>query len=483
MSKVIITMEDYKEIRYKALVEHKSQRQIARELGISRNTVAKYWQGNIHPGLRADYHRDATVVTPAVLQFIQSCFLEDENEPNKKQHHTAKRIYDRLVKEMGFMGGESTIRGAVRELRNKVNEVFVPLAFDAGDAMQIDWGECYVYLAGNRTKINFFCARLCYSCAPFAICYQRQNTESFLEGLIQAFEYFGGVTRRVIFDNAKIAVKNGGGKNAIAQESYSEVAAHYCFEPIFCNVRKGNEKGLVENLVKWTRHNIFVPVPRVANLEELNEVILNNCEEYAAMHQIQGKRASVQRMLQQEKAVLLPLPGIPFDTSKTTECRVSRYATVRFETNAYSVPVQYSGQTVTVKAFAEHIKIYAKSTLVAEHHRCYKREQRLLQLSHYLPILAQKPRSIFQAQPVKQNLSPKLLHVLATTDFSGKELIEVLQFCANHGEQAFWDHKAEFLEHHEPEHAIRDTVQVQAVDLSQYDQFIQKGGLPCQTQG
>jgi predicted transcriptional regulator len=100
MHKVVITMEDYQKIRYMFLVEHMSQRQIAKELGISRNTVAKYCDGDTYPGQRSPYHRDAGVVTPDVIAFIQSCLQEDAQEPNRKQHHTARRIFERLVDEL-----------------------------------------------------------------------------------------------------------------------------------------------------------------------------------------------------------------------------------------------------------------------------------------------------------------------------------------------------------------------------------------------
>lgn len=149
------------------------------------------------------------VVTPDVIRFILQCLQEDALEPNQKQHHTVKRIYNRLVIEMGFKGSESNIRKTVRTLRGCSQDVYVPLSFAVGDAMQIDWDEAYAYIDGVRTKLNVFCARLGYSCAPFAVCFHKQNTESFLEGLILAFEFFGGVARRVLFDNAKVAVKGG----------------------------------------------------------------------------------------------------------------------------------------------------------------------------------------------------------------------------------------------------------------------------------
>ena len=123
-------MKDYERIRYMYLVDGISQRKIARSLGISRNTVAKYCEGKTYPGIRSDYNRANSVMTPKVVQFIRMCLHEDELEPNKKQHHTAKRIYDRLVEEAGFDGAETTVRGLVHKLRGNLSETFVPLAFD-----------------------------------------------------------------------------------------------------------------------------------------------------------------------------------------------------------------------------------------------------------------------------------------------------------------------------------------------------------------
>ena len=117
--------------------------------------------------------------------------------------------------------------------------------------------------------------------------------------------------RRVLFDNARIAVKEGAGKNAIPQESYAALAAHYCFQTDFCNAASGNEKGLVENLVGWTRRNLLVPVPRVASLAELNQRLRDGCESYIAAHQVAGKPHPVAHLLQEERQALLPLPGIP----------------------------------------------------------------------------------------------------------------------------------------------------------------------------
>lgn len=350
--------------------------------------------------------------------------------------------------------------------------------------MQIDWGEAYAYIDGVRTKLNVFCARLCYSCAPFAVCFHKQNTESFLEGLILAFEFFWGVARRVLFDNAKVAVKRGAGRKAVPQESYASLAAHYCFEPVFCNARSCNEKGLVENLVGWTRRNIFVPVPRVTCLTELNKKLSARCQDYIDTHRVSGRPAPVKDLLQTDKQELLPLPGRRFDTSDTTECRVSQYATVRYASNEYSVPVAMASRNVTVKAFAETIQVFEDAQLVATHERCYGKWQKCLQLAHYLLLLEKRPRSILQAKPVEQALSPDLLHLLKNTNFSAKELMEILRLCTEEGEKAFWRRKVEFLEHHARPGKIQDPVSVPTIYLSIYDQLIQKkrGGSPCKIQ-
>ena len=177
---MVITVEIYKEIR-KMRLNGMSQRQIAATLHISRNTVKKYWDGDSVPWERKDYSREASVLTEDVVAFVRRCLDEDSHCKSRKQHHTAKRIYDRLVTECGFTGGKTTIRRLVKELREKSQEAFVPLAFPAGDALQIDWGEATVYLDGAKTIVNLFCARLCYSGAPMVLAYRRQNEESFLD--------------------------------------------------------------------------------------------------------------------------------------------------------------------------------------------------------------------------------------------------------------------------------------------------------------
>ena len=141
---MVITMQDYKEIR-KRYLAGESQRHIAKTLGISRNTVKKYCEGNSVPWDRKTPERESTVLTNETIDFIRQCLEEDKTEGLAKQKHTAKRIYDRLVQERGFTGGESTVRAKVHELKDTHPDAFIPLQFDPGEAMQVDWGtKCQV---------------------------------------------------------------------------------------------------------------------------------------------------------------------------------------------------------------------------------------------------------------------------------------------------------------------------------------------------
>ena len=172
------------------------------------------------------------------------------------------------------------------------------------------------------------------------IAYRRQNFESFQDALIRAFEYFGGVPRRVIFDNARIAVKEGFGLHAKATDKYIALAAHYCFEPVFCNIASGNEKGLVEGLVGFFRRNFCVPLPRANSLEEMNRGFEDACRKYTS-HIVSRNTCTVGELLAEEKKALFALPDRRYDPSHRTELRVSSYSLVQFETNRYSVPVNF----------------------------------------------------------------------------------------------------------------------------------------------
>lgn len=433
---MIIEVDLYSQIRT-LYEEGESQRSIAKRLGIARQTVKKYCDGSTHPEVRKAYSRAHSVVTDDVKTFIVSCLRQDQEENVIKQKHSAKRIYDRLVSEKSFAGSYSTIREAVKQLR--VEQIVppqadIPLEYDPGDAIQIDWGEATIYLNNQKTKVNFFCGRLCYSCDIFVQAFFSQNMESFLEAQQLMFDHFNGIPKRLIFDNAKVAVSEGFGLHAKATKGYKSFAAHYAFQTDFCNIASGNEKGLVENLVGYARRNFMVPIPRVKTIAELNEQLLKDCLNYREIHKVGSRAGTVKERYATDRHYLKKIPVYRYDTSRKATPTVGDYSTVRFDRNDYSVPVRYLRKDMTVKGYANEIRIYHEGELVAVFDRLYGIGKTEYRLEHYLDLLERKPRSVFQAKPVRQNVAQELLDWGRLLPGGNKDMVKLLRLCVDYGE-------------------------------------------------
>jgi transposase len=434
---VIIEVDIYSQIR--ALHEEgESQRSIAKRLGISRQTVKKYCEGNTHPDVRKSYTRVHKVITPDVENFIISCLRQDMEEKLSKQKHTAKRIYDRLVAEQDFNGSYSTVRDTVRQLKaaNSVPpQADIPLEYDAGDAIQIDWGEATIYLDNQKTKVSFFCGRLCYSCDIFVQAFFSQNLESFLEAQQRMFDHFNGIPKRLIFDNAKVAVSEGFGFHAKATKGYKSFAAHYAFQTDFCNIASGNEKGLVENLVGFARRNFMVPVPRVKTIAELNQKLLKDCINYRDTHKVESRTLTVKEAYEEEWYCLKKIPAYRYDTSRKLTTVVGDYSTVRFDRNEYSVPVRYLRREMTIRGYANEVCIFYNGELIATFDRLYGSGKTSYRLEHYLDLLERKPRAVFQAKPVRYNVTKELLDWGHMLPGGNKDMVKLLRLCVDYGEE------------------------------------------------
>ncbi|GAG45039.1 unnamed protein product, partial [marine sediment metagenome] len=221
------------------LVDRISQRAIAKETGYARNTVAKAIAHPIPPGYRLSQPRPQPTLDP--FKHIIEAWLEQDKLGRPKQTHTGRRIFERLRDEHGYKGSVITVRRYVRKLRKHNQEVYMPLAFEPGEEGQVDWHEGWIEENGVQRKAHFFCMRLCYSKASFVWAYERANQESFLDGHVRAFEYFGGVPRRLAYDNLKSAViQVGKGKDRKLNKRFRELRSWYLFDSRFCNVARGN---------------------------------------------------------------------------------------------------------------------------------------------------------------------------------------------------------------------------------------------------
>jgi len=445
----------YVQVRRAVQVEGMSVRHAAREFGLSRKTVRKMLAYSVPPG----YQRAKPAKRPKLgpwLGVIDQILEDDESQP-KKQRHTAKRIYDRLREEHQFAGGYTVVKDYVRQARLRHKEVFVPLAHPPGPCAG-DFGEALVVIAGQEQKAHFLCVDLPHSDDAFVMAFPAENTESFCEGHNQAFAYFGGVPRSILYDNTGIAVKEitGSGERK-PTDAFSKLQSHYLFEAKFGRPGKGNDKGMVEGLVGYARRNFLVPVPRAASWEELNAHLVEQCRKRRE-RKLWGHSETIAERFERDREQLLPLPAAPYEACEQRSTRVSSQALVRYETNDYSVPVAYAHQRVLVKAFVGEVVIACGSEVIARHQRSYGREEMLFDPLHYLALLEQKTNALDQAAPLEGwTLPPEFLELRRQMEArlrkrGRREYVQVLRLL-------------ETFQLGEVHRAIRDALQLRAISF------------------
>jgi transposase len=386
----MLKMVDVEFIRKKHAVEGWSIRALSRQLMISRQAVRKALRSSEPPRYQLTSPRPSPVLGPWIA--LVSEWLEADKTAPRKQRHTARRVYDRLVDEHAFVGAESSVRRLVAQLRPKLPDVFIPLEAPWGQQVQVDWGQAKVLLAGTLVVIHLFCLRLRASGVPFVWAAPTEKLEAFLEGHRRAFEWLGGVPAECWYDNPKTAVvRILAGPERDEHTRFSSLRAHYLFESRFCGPRKPHEKGSVENLVGYVRRNTLVPVPSFPSWEALNAHLLRWCER---------ERSRARERFESDQAALRPLPAYPHRCSITRLVPVSRLALVTFDRSRYSVPCRRVGRTVRLEAFTDHIEVWDGVECIATHERSSTRGHSVLELDHYLPAIERKPRAVANAAVV-----------------------------------------------------------------------------------
>ena len=361
------------------------------------------------PGYRRTKPRHKPKIEP-FLPIIEE-ILESDRKAPKKQRHTAKRIWERLCDEHGFTGKPTIVKDAVRVWREGHQEVFLPLSHRPGEA-QVDFGFAQVKLNGQATKVALFVMTLPYSDALVIQVFPRECTEAFLEGHKRAFAFFGGVPRRISYDNSKIAVaKITGSRQREVTKEFLRLKSHFLFQDHFCLVRRPNEKGHVERLLDFARTNYLVPVPEVASLVELNATLLQRCQADLD-RQLYGKSAPKAVLLEEERPALLPIPPQEFEARRVKPASVSSLSLVRFDTNNYSVPVKYAHRKVLVVATVDEIRLVHEDRLIARHPRHWGREKYLFEPVHYLALLERKPGGFDFARPLENWNLPSCFETL-----------------------------------------------------------------------
>ena len=396
-------METIRKIRLVARDGKKSIRQIARDFNLSRNTVRKVLRSD---KTRFEYHR-GSVHRPKLGAYVERLteLLKGDQSLPVKERRTAQGFYETLQAE-GYRGAYDSVRRFVKawraEHQQTSDEAYIPLIFDPGEAFQFDWSHEKVLLAGAMTEVKVAHVRLCHSRLFLAVAYLRESQEMVFDAHRTAFEFFGGVCRRGIYDNMKTAVcRVLRGKERDFNRRFEELASHYLFEPVACTPAAGWEKGQVENQVRTVRRRLFTPRRKAHSLRELNEALRAECLHWAKTqaHPVL-KDQSVWSVFEAERSSLLSLPRA-FDGYAERTVRVSSTSLVSFDRNRYSVACQAAGKTAQLRGYADKIVVMHEGACIAEHPRAFQRDQMFFDPWHYLPVLRRKPGALRNGAPFK----------------------------------------------------------------------------------
>lgn len=395
---MLTDMDKWTQVRRAVLVEGKSKRSVKKAFGLHWSTLKTILSEAEPPGYRMSRPRKRPV-TAAYLPVIEEILKEDRSAP-PKQRHTTHRIWERLKAEHGFAGGWTTVKDAVRALKQTRAEVFVPLSHPPGEA-QADFGTAEVVLEGRAFRAALFVMTLPYSDAIFCCVFPRECTQTFLEGHRRAFEFFGGVPRRISYDNTRIAVARiVGGRGREVTAEFRRLQSRYLFDFHFCLVRRPNEKGHVENLLGFARRNFLVPVPRTDTLEALNVDLAGSCRKDLE-RTLYGNTECKAALLERERAALLPLPEEGFESRRVEHRTANSLSLVRFDGNDYSVPTAWAHHGVTAIGGIQTVRFLAGDQVVAQHRRCWDKQKVLFEPVHYLALLERKPGALDFARPLE----------------------------------------------------------------------------------
>jgi len=399
-------VELFEAIRRDHRREGLSVRALAARYQVHRRSVRQALAAALPPP-RKSYPRLSPAMGPWMAT-VDGWLVEDKEAP-RKQRHTARRIWQRLGAEHGAVVSEVTVSRYVRRRRVELGltdpgEVMVPQDHEPGAEGEADFGEFYAEIAGVNTKCHLFILRLSASGKGASTASLSEGQEAFLEGHVRAFERLGGVPARVRYDNltsAVVRVMRGRGRQET--ERFIALRSHYGYDSFFCRpgLEGSHEKGGVEGEIGRFRRRHLVPVPKVASLAELNELIAAADEADNARF-LAGRQFDVGTLFAAEQPALSPLPAESFETRLTLHPRVDRHSRITVRCCRYSVPASLVGRQVRVLLSASDLVIFDGRHQVAHHERSNRKGSMTLVLDHYLEVLRRKPGALPGATALAQ---------------------------------------------------------------------------------
>jgi transposase len=387
---------------------------------------------------------------------------------------TAARLYD-MVKERGYTGNADHFRHLVAPLRPPRHvEGYLRLKTLPGEQAQADWGHFGKITFGKFQRTLWaFVMVLAFSRAIFLRFYPGASNFFFILGHVEAFNFWGGAVRTVLYDNLKSVVLERRGDAIRYHPTILALAAHYHLEPRPVAVARGNEKGRVERSIRFVRDSFF-PARKWKDLADLNRQADAWCRERAADRPWPEDRTlQVKDAFEQEKPKLLPLPGDPFPAEERLEVSVGKTPYVRFDRNDYSVPHPFAGKTLVVSATLDTVRILDGAKVVAQHPRCFDKGQVIEDPKHIEELAGEKKKArkergvdrLRRAAPASEEF---LVRLAARGEKLGSSVTQLLRLLETYGAEELASAIDECLQKDVPHpHAVRHVLEKRRQDLGQ----------------
>ena len=431
-------------LRRLVLRDNVSVRQAAKRLNISRNTARRYLaqpemaepryaKRQIAPGLLDPYKEQLTQ------------WLKADAHRSKRERRTIDAHFQ-ASRAMGYSGGKTQVYTFCRQYKQEQSQApigvgFVPLHFELGEAFQFDWSTEYLAIGGLRRRLEVAHVKLAASRAYVLLAYYAQAHEMLFDAHARAFAAFGGVPRRGIYDNMKTAVdKVGKGKARSVNARFEAMTGHYLFEADFCNVASGWEKGQVEKNVQDRRRHIWREASEMRwhSLAELNAWLLKACvESWQELPHPEWATLTVADVWQDERTRLMALPQ-PFDGYVEQPTRVTSTALIHFQRNRYSVPCEWVNAVVSLRAYADTLRLVGPQGEVVDLPRSFERDQTFYDWQHYIGLVQRKPGALRNGAPFKTMPAPlqELQRQLLKNPGGDRVMAQVLSAVPLHGVEA-----------------------------------------------
>ena len=402
--KEVIRVSQWAELRHQHFVEGVPKKELARRFGLDVKTVRRALAREEMPSRRQVVRR--------------ACRLDPWREQIRKWMEedpgiTAKRIRTLLKPKAGAVP-ERTVRKYVARLRRELfpEPAFVHRTHRPGVTMEADFGESWALVGGDLRKVKFLVATLPASNAYFAKAYPVERIECLLDGLAEAFAFFGGVPERVVLDNTSLAVKKVcRGRDREETNAFHAFRGQYPFGVDFCAPAKGNEKGSVETGVKYVRNNVFRPMPEVEDFEELNARIVKELLDDIDDRRLEDGR-TVRQAWHAEREHLRPLPAHRPETCRQMSRTADKFGHVKVARVTYSVPIRHAYRAVWVKAYWDRLEISVGAEVVARHERVFKEGAHQLDPRHVLALLEHKHRAVPECTALQKWQVPEIFQRL-----------------------------------------------------------------------